>query len=882
MSSSVTSSTGVTVTQQEAQAYRKAHGNEATYKFAKENGFTNAQIAQALGVKKSDVDAYARQSTQQSTQQKLDTIVDKVNQTTGQAVSSAVGGAVSGRDSQAGIQRSQTYSAKQSEPSVQSSKSISVTSSTGVTVTQQEAQAYWKAHGNEATYKFAKENGFTNAQIAQALEVKKSDVDGYEEGVRDAQRIDEIENRIKNNSLTREQLEAALGLRETARHSPVSRANQTYSTDHSISTSTRGADGEFSVTGSSGQTVTRSEAQAFAKTHTPAEVFREGQKRGLSNEQMAQLFDLEKADIDAFEETLQINGGYSGRVGNRVEITTPNGLVISDAAAKAYLNEHGEALTYFRGKTLGLTNAQIGQLLDIDKAHVDAYEAALDAQGVGPNSLVPNLDVAFPVPQNTEELDKQALSYHLWLKPWNDQVSAQDIQAGLQTLVDRHNEKKQLFPSEAARLDDEFPMELIQELLDQGIPVSQFLDAVKEIPQLSGDKVHQYFADLGLPSPQTWHSSVQGATIPNIKAVLSQHGLTGSGVGVRVLEPDVSAHADMVGSIVNDPDFGLAPGAHVSLHVLDTPTDSAEGSAPISLAHSLVEAISAYTGQMIQEQADEVGPMPPLEILYRDAAAQAISSAMAGYLDDVMQEVHAFTDSDDRILNMSFGNSLMGLGTDFYGAMQKIMQVNPELARGIFGQNVPRNQQEYNQGVIDFVVQAIEGGGHLAESFERYAAAAKAAAEKGKVIVVGAANDQSKVNNLLADGYDISPFAGFNYFAASEHVIAVGASDTRGTPVDVSDDTMADFSSHGPVTVTAQGVHSAVPYGVFATLGDAGGTSAAAPQVTATVALMLQKNPNLTFEQVKQILKDTAIDTSAPNYAEGAGMLDIFGAVAAA
>jgi len=53
------------------------------------------------------------------------------------------------------------------------------------------------------------------------------------------------------------------------------------------------------------------------------------------------------------------------------------------------------------------------------------------------------------------------------------------------------------------------------------------------------------------------------------------------------------------------------------------------------------------------------------------------------------------------------------------------------------------------------------------------------------------------------------------------------------------------------------------------------GTSFAVPFVCATVALMLQINPSLTFDQVKQILQQTA--TMLPGYpvaAQGAGVIN--------
>ena len=57
----------------------------------------------------------------------------------------------------------------------------------------------------------------------------------------------------------------------------------------------------------------------------------------------------------------------------------------------------------------------------------------------------------------------------------------------------------------------------------------------------------------------------------------------------------------------------------------------------------------------------------------------------------------------------------------------------------------------------------------------------------------------------------------------------------------------------GPVAITKDGKHVAWA-----------GTSASCPYTAGVVALMLEKNPQLTANQVKQILRDTAWTTICP------------------
>jgi subtilisin family serine protease len=111
-------------------------------------------------------------------------------------------------------------------------------------------------------------------------------------------------------------------------------------------------------------------------------------------------------------------------------------------------------------------------------------------------------------------------------------------------------------------------------------------------------------------------------------------------------------------------------------------------------------------------------------------------------------------------------------------------------------------------------------------------------------------------------------------------------------------DVIASFSSRGPVTwnyppyvgtwikpdISAPGVmiFSAIPGGSWE--GDWSGTSMAAPHVTGTVALMVQANPTMTVETMKQLLAQTAIDRgdAGMDNTYGWGRVNAFAAVSAA
>ncbi len=104
---------------------------------------------------------------------------------------------------------------------------------------------------------------------------------------------------------------------------------------------------------------------------------------------------------------------------------------------------------------------------------------------------------------------------------------------------------------------------------------------------------------------------------------------------------------------------------------------------------------------------------------------------------------------------------------------------------------------------------------------------------------------------------------------------------------------IASFSSRGPsyctpdgeptfkpeVSAPGDGVRSSIPGGGYQ--GGWSGTSMATPHIAGVIALMRQANPNLTTDQIKQILLDTATDlgTEGEDNDYGMGIVDAYEAV---
>ena len=137
----------------------------------------------------------------------------------------------------------------------------------------------------------------------------------------------------------------------------------------------------------------------------------------------------------------------------------------------------------------------------------------------------------------------------------------------------------------------------------------------------------------------------------------------------------------------------------------------------------------------------------------------------------------------------------------------------------------------------------------------------EAARKKGIVLVAAAGNAGAKSPPL--------------YPAADPNVIAVTATD--------AEDKLFEQSNRGPyITVAAPGAQ------ILVASPDSGyevssGTSYSAAEVSGIVALLIQRKPDLTPDQVRSILRATAKDLGpkGPDVMFGAGLADAYGALTA-
>lgn len=148
------------------------------------------------------------------------------------------------------------------------------------------------------------------------------------------------------------------------------------------------------------------------------------------------------------------------------------------------------------------------------------------------------------------------------------------------------------------------------------------------------------------------------------------------------------------------------------------------------------------------------------------------------------------------------------------------------------------------------------------------------------IVAVFASGNTSGMNVLAQDGSILNP-------ASLTNVLAVGAIDSQ--------QKLGYFSKRGPSHYDPTGTHIkpdlvAPGINVYSIRSNGvslntSGTSYAAPFVTATVALMRSANPNLTVDEIEDILKSTATPltdaqyTQSPNMGYGYGVVNAYAAV---
>jgi serine protease AprX len=310
----------------------------------------------------------------------------------------------------------------------------------------------------------------------------------------------------------------------------------------------------------------------------------------------------------------------------------------------------------------------------------------------------------------------------------------------------------------------------------------------------------------------------------------SQLGLTGRGVGVAVVDSGVYPHPDLAGRIVAAIDFtSLAP------TVSNIPLNDLGGHG--THVAGLIAGDGARSGGLY------TGVAPNANII------------------------------DVRVID-GHGGSNVSI-----------------ILRGL--QWILANRATYNIKVVNMSLGATPTGSYKSDLM---ATAAEILNFAGVAVVVSAGNSGPLPGTITTPGTD-------------PYVITVGALDDNGTSLR-TDDLMATFSSRGRtpfenlskpdlvapgrkmVSLRAPGseLDALFPDRQVTVLGSLSadyyrlsGTSMAAPVVAGTIALMFERNPNLSTAQLKNRLKSTATALSFGSTLDrGAGLVNAYGAASSA
>jgi subtilisin family serine protease len=265
--------------------------------------------------------------------------------------------------------------------------------------------------------------------------------------------------------------------------------------------------------------------------------------------------------------------------------------------------------------------------------------------------------------------------------------------------------------------------------------------------------------------------------------------------------------------------------------------------------------------------------------------AEAADKAPKDYRGDIVKD--NYNDFNDRY----YGNNDVMANTPFHGThVAGIIAAARKNGKGIDGiandvkimaiRAVP-DGDEHDKDVALAIRYAVDNGAKVINmSFGKGFSpekqwvddAVKYAASKGVLLVHAAGNDASNIDSV--ENY---PSPGFkDQSGKANNWITVGAS---GDPK--AGGLVAGFSNYGKkeVDVFAPGVkiYSTIPGGN--TYGNAQGTSMASPVVAGVAALILSYYPNLTPEQVKQVIENSAVKTDlkvvGPGSDESVSLADI-------
>ncbi|HEY9745735.1 MAG TPA: S8 family serine peptidase [Oculatellaceae cyanobacterium] len=428
---------------------------------------------------------------------------------------------------------------------------------------------------------------------------------------------------------------------------------------------------------------------------------------------------------------------------------------------------------------------------------------------------------------------------------------------------------------------------------------NMFQDEILKLSYKQGE--HPFLRALQATERQR---AIAGSEIPLLRYWMKQLGLSGAGVKVAIIDPyeddankekktkepespkdsspsnlpplpppqallapgafaphiqkdwRISQHSEAVKSVINHPTWGTAPGSQV-VYLPSQPTE------PREIKNDNILELT----QLLRN--DVCG------ILDRNSAQ--------------LQWMMQLNDPSLRIASITWGCTRALLYSTVLSIINEQNENNntkyPQIRYAILGNSRFGTVQDRFRAVTRYVDQFIIGSAPVQQAYQRYVETTRKAANRGIIPVVSMANDR----NMFKDAPPLPSGSTMNLLACSPYVIAVAASNTNLTPGYREDDTISPFSSPGDglrfnptIAAPGQEIGTDTFYGPIARNMVLQGTSFSTPFTCGVIALMLEANPSLSFDQIKSILQQTATPIKASVADAGAGVLNPERAVAQA
>ena len=373
--------------------------------------------------------------------------------------------------------------------------------------------------------------------------------------------------------------------------------------------------------------------------------------------------------------------------------------------------------------------------------------------------------------------------------------------------------------------------------------------------------------------------------IPYIREKLEPKGLNGKGITVGVVETYVDEenqlfqpleterlehmegetfHAKQTTALLCHQKFGIAPGVNYHLYNLPQSEDTQFTSLPSkSELDNYISELLLKTVQDLTKKLEEI-----INDSSKNKNLRVINASLGRSLKKASQIAWYMMHGLTRPLDVNLGNWYEIV----YGTRNK--------------EKVPIDKQL--QAVIDYVSKLYESNG-FTQVMDEYRKLTRALAEKGIIVIVAVGNDHddgdSFRTHLLTDPRPIMSLgAEFGFLAQSDHVISVASCESTKNSKELDHCKVSQKSSRGDGKIWNPTL--AAPGEVIFQLKDSSeniienhvSTSAACPFVSGIIAIMLEMNPDLTFEEIKNLLEVAAYNNAHIRdiSAAGAGIINPF------